>query len=50
MTDYQLEKFCERNPDCGCNCMKCPAFISNMRYEMGWDEDGDRYREDDDED
>lgn len=26
MTEYELEKFCERNPDCGCNCIKRPAF------------------------
>lgn len=26
MTSYELDKICERNPDCGCNCMKCPIF------------------------
>ena len=38
MDDYQLDKFCERNPDCGCNCMKCPAFIANYRYNNGLDD------------
>ena len=37
MTDEQLERFCERNPDCGCNCMKCPAFAANYRYNNGGD-------------
>lgn len=45
MSDYELERFCERNPDCGCNCMKCPAFIANMRYAEGYfdDDDDDEY-------
>lgn len=38
MTDYELEQFCERNPHCGCNCMKCPAFAANYRYNNGMDE------------
>lgn len=38
MTDYQLEQFCERNPHCGCKCMKCEAFAANMRYNLGMDE------------
>lgn len=39
MTDYELDKFCERNKHCDCNCMRCPAFISNQRHELGFDED-----------
>lgn len=35
MDDFALERFCERNPDCGCNCMKCPAFAANYRYNNG---------------
>ena len=35
----------DRSPDCGCNCMKCPAFAANMRYHNGDHED-----EDDDDD
>ena len=31
-----LEKFCESQPDCGCNCMKCPAFAANQRYNNGY--------------
>ena len=41
MDDYHLDKFCERNPDCGCNCMKCPAFIANYRYNNGLDDEDD---------
>ena len=26
MTEYELDKICERNPDCGCDCMNCPVF------------------------
>lgn len=35
MTDYELSQFCARNPDCGCNCMKCPAFAANINKELG---------------
>ena len=38
MTEYELELFCERNPHCGCNCIKCPAFASYQRHELGMDE------------
>lgn len=38
MTDYELERFCESQPLCGCKCMKCPAFIANMRHNLGYDE------------
>ena len=36
MTDAELEKFCESQPDCGCDCMKCPAFAANQRYNNGY--------------
>lgn len=36
MTDAELEKFCEANPDCGCNCQKCPAFAANYRCNNGY--------------
>ena len=32
MDDLELEQFCENNPQCGCDCMRCPAFAANMRY------------------
>lgn len=38
MTDYELEQFCKNNPDCGCECLACPAFIANPREELGLDE------------
>lgn len=38
MTDYELEQFCIRNTDCGCDCMACPAFAANQREELGLDE------------
>ena len=39
MTEYELDKLCERNLDCDCKCIKCPLFAkyvesnnkSNMR-------------------
>lgn len=31
MTDYELDQICERNTDCGCNCMKCPIFAKYYR-------------------
>lgn len=39
MDDLALERFCERNPDCGCNCMSCPAFAHNYRHNNGLDEE-----------
>ena len=38
MSDYQLDLFCHRNPDCGCKCWFCPAFEANQRYNLGLDE------------
>ena len=26
MTEYELDKLCERNLDCDCKCIKCPLF------------------------
>lgn len=39
MDDLQLERFCEMNHDCGCDCLHCPAFAANYRYNNGYDED-----------
>ena len=39
MDDLQLERFCEMNPDCGCDCLHCPAFTANYRYNNGYDDD-----------
>lgn len=30
MTEYELDQRCEKNPDCGCNCMKCELFAYYM--------------------
>ncbi len=44
MTDYELEQFCRRNPDCGCDCYRCPAFAENHYHNLGYDEeDNDEY-------
>lgn len=26
MTEYELDKLCERNPDCDGKCITCPLF------------------------
>lgn len=26
MEEYELDRYCEAHPNCGCNCMKCVAF------------------------
>lgn len=31
MTEYELDKICEQNTDCGCNCMKCELFAEYIR-------------------
>ena len=36
MSDYELEKFCESNTDCGYRCMKCYAFAANQTYHNGY--------------
>lgn len=41
MTDYELEKICERNPNCDCDCMKCPFFAAYQREELGLDNDNE---------
>lgn len=41
MTDYELEKFCERNPNCGCKCFDCPAFAENHFESLGYYDDED---------
>jgi len=38
MTDYELDRYCERHPECNCNCMKCPAFAQHQREELGLNE------------
>lgn len=41
MTEYELDKACERNPNCDCKCMKCPLFARYQRSELGLDEESD---------
>lgn len=41
MTEYELDKLCERNPDCGCNCMKCPLMAKYQRSQLGLDDEDD---------
>jgi len=41
LSDEQLERICERSPECGCNCIKCEAFAANWRYHNGYDDDDD---------
>lgn len=30
MTEHELDKLCEQNPCCDCNCIKCPLFAKYM--------------------
>ncbi len=39
MTEYELDQFCKRNPDCGCVCMKCPAYGEYHYSQLGYDEE-----------
>ena len=32
LDDFQLERMCNNNPDCGCKCMGCPFFAMNRRW------------------
>lgn len=41
MTEYELDKMCECNPDCGCNCMKCELMARYQRSQLGMDENGE---------
>lgn len=31
MTEYELGKLCERNPNCDCKCIKCPLFAMYIK-------------------
>lgn len=33
MTEHELDKLCEQNPCCDCNCIKCPLFAKYMSSE-----------------
>lgn len=35
LSEYELDQFCKRHPECDCNCMKCHAFIAHQREELG---------------
>ena len=35
MTEYELDRLCEKNPNCGCDCMRCPLFAKYYRDENG---------------
>lgn len=37
--EFQLERFCENNLDCGCRCYRCPAFARHYREELGYEDD-----------
>lgn len=41
MNEYELDRFCERNPHCDCNCIKCQAFAMYQRHELGYDDEDD---------
>lgn len=41
MDEFELERFCERNPQCDCRCMRCAAFALYQRHELGLDEYND---------
>ena len=30
MDDYELEKYCDAHPYCGCNRMKCPGVAASI--------------------
>lgn len=34
MTEYELDRACERNQLCDCDCMKCELFALWKRSEM----------------
>ena len=35
MTEQELNRICERSPECGCNCMECEAFAAYYRSNAG---------------
>ena len=41
MTEYELNRICERSPNGGCNCMKCEVMAMYQRSQLGLDEDDD---------
>lgn len=35
MTDYELEKLCESQTECGCKCMRCELFARYIKSQRG---------------
>lgn len=31
MTEYELDRMCEKMADCDCNCMQCPLFAKYIK-------------------
>ena len=46
MTELELESFCDRHPNCDCNCIKRVGFAAYQREELGYN---DNNEEDDEE-
>jgi hypothetical protein len=38
MTEYEFDRICEKQKDCGCKCMQCELFAKYMR-----DKENDRF-------
>lgn len=45
MTEYELDKICEQQPDCGCDCMRCPIFAKYMNSKNDWTMDEKEFME-----
>lgn len=46
MTELELEAFCDRHPNCDCNCIKCVGFVAYQREELGFNDKDEESDED----
>ena len=45
MTEYELDKICERQTDCDCDCKKCAIFARYMNSKNDWTMDEQEFME-----
>lgn len=37
MTDLEMEKLCEKDPQCNCNCAQCPIMGMYVSSQLGYE-------------
>ena len=45
MTELELESFCDRHPNCDCNCINCVGFTEYQREELVFNDNDEEENE-----